>query len=193
MTSFYDPQYSLISFYFKHYHFHSDWWPNRGDITNVRPAACPRQVPHLAEMGRMSHRVSIDTLGHGSQTPLRISGVMEEKDMYVYVQLYKSQHSNILEGRFHYRYNVDAKFWLMNLTEVKVFDTCIHWLAVWTWRIKLSLKSSLYHNARFSFSPVITQSYSDTRWPPDTDTDKLAVARHKKRKILLSRSFTHQR
>lgn len=40
-------------------------------------------------------------------------------------------------------------------------------------------------HARFSFSPVIPQSYSDTRWPPDTDTGKLLQVRHKKRKSLL--------
>lgn len=40
------------------------------------------------------------------------------------MQLYWSQHSNPLEGWFHYRHNVDAKFWLMNLTEWDFWYVC---------------------------------------------------------------------
>lgn len=40
--------------------------------------------------------------------------------------------------------------------------------------MELSFESSPYQvNPYFSFSPVITQAYSDTLWPPTTDTGKL--------------------
>lgn len=112
---------------------------------------------------------------------------MEEKNIYAYVQLCWSQHSSLLEGWFHYSYNVmpNSNLW----TYQNGADMCAHWLAIWTCRIKLSFKSSVHHNAPFSFSPVITQSYSDTRWPADTDTGKLTVARHEKKKI--SASLAH--
>lgn len=132
-----------------------------------------------------SCRVSIHTLGHGSQTSLCISGVEEEKVMYVYAELYWSQCSNLLEGWLHYRYNVDAKFWLMNLTERGFWCVCTL-ISNLDMQNKIIFQILPVPQLSFQFLPG---NYTELQWHPVATRHrhrKTSVARHKKKKISAS-------